>query len=61
MITFIAVLIALFTFTMLIVHPMLRKEDIPSESRYGEAKRKAPEFLLMWNGSNRLKLFFFSV
>ena len=61
MITFIAVLIALFTFTMLIVHPMLRKEDIPSESRYGEAKRKAPEFLLMWNGSNRLKLFFFSL
>jgi hypothetical protein len=61
MITFIAILIALFTFTMFIVHPMLRKEDVQPDNRYDDVKRKSPHFLLMWNGSNRLKLFLFSL
>lgn len=54
MLTVIAVLIALFAFAMFIVHPMLRKED--STDRYGDRVRKSPQFLLMWDGANRVKL-----
>jgi len=61
MITFIAVLIALFAFTMFIVHPLLRTEDVNDGDRYGRIKRKAPDFLLMWNGKNRLRIFLLSI
>lgn len=55
MLTFISILIALFAFAMVIVYPMLRKED--STDRYGDRVRKAPQFLLMWDRGNRNKLF----
>jgi hypothetical protein len=55
MITFISVLMLLFVATMIFVFPNLRKED-GEPNRFGEVKRKAPEFLLMWNGKNRMKL-----
>lgn len=58
MLTFIAVLLALFAFVMFIVHPMLRKEDQPD--RYGDVKRKAPQFLLMWDRRNRINLLIMS-
>lgn len=54
MLTFIAVLIAIFAFAMYIVHPMLRKED--GTDRYGDRIRKSPQFLLMWDSGNRIKL-----
>jgi regulator of protease activity HflC (stomatin/prohibitin superfamily) len=59
MLTFLAVTAALFALAMYIVHPMLRKEDgLPD--RYGDYKKKAPDFLLMWDSSNRIKLLIFS-
>jgi hypothetical protein len=58
MLTFIAVLLALFAFAMFIVQPMLRKEDQPD--RYGDVKRKAPQFLLMWDRRNRINLLIMS-
>jgi hypothetical protein len=59
MLTFIAVLLALFAFAMFIVHPMLRKED-QNPDRYGDVKRKAPQFLLMWDKRNRINLLIMS-
>lgn len=59
MITFIAIIIALFAFGMFIVHPMLRKEDQPT--KYEGTKRKSPQFLLMWDGKNRMKLLILSL
>jgi hypothetical protein len=55
MITFISILLLIFVVVMLLLYPQLRKED-GEPNRYGEVKRKAPDFLLMWNGKNRLKL-----
>lgn len=59
MITFIAIIIALFAFGMFIVYPMLRKEDQPT--KYEGMKRKSPQFLLMWDGKNRMKLLILSL
>lgn len=55
MITFISVLLIIFALVMMIVHPMLRTTD-GEPNRFGEVKRKSPEFLLMWNGKTRIKL-----
>jgi hypothetical protein len=55
MITFISVLLIVFTLVMMFVHPMLKSED-GEPNRFGEVKRKSPQFLLMWNGKNRIKL-----
>jgi len=49
MFTFIGILLLLFTLVMVFIHPTLQKE----KTGY---KQKSPEFLLMWGGSNRLKL-----
>ena len=53
MITFIAILFIIFVGVMVIVYPMLRKED--SQNRYGNRIPKSPQFLLMWDGKTRLK------
>jgi len=55
MITFIAVMMLLFVAAMIFTFPNLRKTE-GEPNRYGERSRKAPDFLLMWNGKNRLKL-----
>lgn len=55
MITFISILLLVFVVVMLFLYPQLRKED-GEPNRFGEVKRKAPDFLLMWNGKNWLKL-----
>jgi hypothetical protein len=59
MITFISILLLIFLVVMLFLYPLLRKED-GEPNRFGEVKRKAPDFLLMWNGANRLKLMVFA-
>jgi hypothetical protein len=55
MITFISILLLAFAVVMLFLYPQLRKDD-GEPNRFGEVKRKAPDFLLMWNGKNRLIL-----
>jgi hypothetical protein len=60
MFTFIAVLLIIFTVIMLFVHPALRTTKSEPDY-YGQFKQKSPEILLMWNGSNRLKLFVVSI
>lgn len=55
MITFIGVLLLIFAVVMLFVHPILRTVN-GEPNRFGEVKRKSPQFLLMWNGVNRIKL-----
>jgi len=60
MITFISVVLIIFSLVMMFIYPILRKED-GEPNRYGEVKRKSPEILLMWNGKNRLKLFLVAV
>jgi hypothetical protein len=60
MITFISVVLIIFSLVMMFIHPILRKED-GEPNRFGEIKRKSPEILLMWSGKNRLKLFLVAV
>lgn len=55
MITFIGILLLIFAVVMLFVHPILRTDN-GEPNRFGEVKRKSPQFLLMWNGVNRIKL-----
>jgi hypothetical protein len=56
MLTAIAVLVIIFALVMIFVYPMLRKED-EQPDRFGNGKRKSPDYLLMWNNKNRIKLF----
>jgi hypothetical protein len=60
MITLISILMMLFASVMVFIHPNLRKENGEMD-RYGNRPRKAPDFLLMWNGKNRIKLLILAV
>lgn len=59
MITFIAILFVIFIGVMVVVYPMLRKED--TQDRYGDRISKAPQFLLMWDGKTRLKFLIIAI
>lgn len=59
MITFIAILFIIFIGVMVVVYPMLRKED--TQDRYGDRISKAPQILLMWDGKTRLKFLILSL